>query len=249
MPNHFILIDFENVQPTDVSLLKAGQAQVKVFVGPHQSKIPVTLAASLQRLGPNVEYVVLETPGKNALDFQVAYHLGHLSAANPAASFEIISKDAGFDPLIKHLTGQGVRIRRSDSVDVPKPAGVPKAVEVPSSADVPKPAGVRKPAASPKAVDGQKSAGHLDRAIDFLKRRKASRPATTKTLLSSLRAYFKELSERDLAALVTSLQKRKVVQLAGDKITYRFPSEAKARDRRFCPGGGVAGAMLDVEES
>jgi len=210
MPTHFILIDFENVQPKDFSWLQEGQAQVKVFVGPHQAKIPVTLAASLQRLGPNVEYVVLETPGKNALDFQVAYHLGHLSAANPAASFQIISRDAGFDPLIKHLQGKGVRIRRSSSVDVPKPAGVPK------------------PADAPKPADTQKSAGHLDRAIDFLKRRKTSMPATSKTLLSTLRAYFKELSEEDLAALVTSLQKRKVIQLAGTKVTYRFPSEAKA---------------------
>lgn len=197
MPTTFILIDFENVQPKDFSLLQGGQAQVKVFLGPHQSRIPVALAASLQPLGPNVEYVVLETPGKNALDFQVAYHLGHLSAANPAASFQIISKDAGFDPLIEHLRGKGIRIRRSTSVDVQKQSSTTK------------------------------PAGHLERAIDYLKRRKASMPATTKTLLSTLRAHFREeLSEEQLAALMTSLQKRKVVQLAGNKVTYRFPADA-----------------------
>jgi len=48
---NYVLVDFENVQPKDIGLLKDGPFSVKVFLGPNQSKIPVALAAALQSLG------------------------------------------------------------------------------------------------------------------------------------------------------------------------------------------------------
>jgi hypothetical protein len=103
---NFVLVDFENVQPQDIGLLKDGPFKVKVFLGPNQSKIPISLAASLQSLGENAEYIVLETAGNNALDFHLAYYIGVLSAAEPTAFFHVISKDTGFDSLLKHLKGK-----------------------------------------------------------------------------------------------------------------------------------------------
>lgn len=103
---NYVLVDFENVQPKDIGLLKGGPFKVKVFLGPNQSKIPVALAASLQSLGESVEYIILETAGNNALDFHIAYYIGALSAAEPTAFFHIISKDSGFDPLLKYLKGK-----------------------------------------------------------------------------------------------------------------------------------------------
>ena len=44
---NFVLVDFENVQPKDIGLLKDGPFKVRVFLGPNQSKIPVALAAAL----------------------------------------------------------------------------------------------------------------------------------------------------------------------------------------------------------
>src|SRR5512139_1668904 len=99
MRTNFVLVDFENVQPKDIGLLKDGPFRVKVFLGPNQSKIPVSLAAALQSLGERVEYIMLEAAGNNALDFHIAYYIGALSVVEPAAFFHIISKDAGFDPL------------------------------------------------------------------------------------------------------------------------------------------------------
>ncbi len=64
-----VLVDFENVQPSDVALLKEGPFKVKVFLGPNQLKVPVSLAAALQPLGVNAEYIPLDSAGKNALDF------------------------------------------------------------------------------------------------------------------------------------------------------------------------------------
>jgi hypothetical protein len=184
MPN-FILVDFENVQPRDLAGVQ--DAQVRVFLGPHQTRIPVALAASLQRFGPDVEYIALETAGKNALDFQIAYYLGHLAAVNPTASFQIISRDTGFDPLIKHLKANGVRVRRSISI-------------------------------------GDQGSAPVDRAIDLLKRQKASTPRTEKALRGVLRAYFRDhLSEGELSDVVAALQERGIARTEGKQMSLALP--------------------------
>lgn len=196
---NFVLVDFENVQPKDIGLLKDGPFKVKVFLGPNQSKIPVSLAASLQSLGDNAEYIILEKAGSNALDFHIAYYIGVLSASEPTAFFHIISKDSGFDPLLKYLKGKKIYAQRSTCV-----------------ADIP----FFKPAL-PVAPEGQVAAVVAD-----LVRRKASKPRTQKTLLSTLHALFKkELSEQQLAALFDALCKRGIVKIEGTKVTYDLPTE------------------------
>ena len=125
MRTNFVLIDYENVQPKDLGLLKDGPFKVKVFLGGNQSKVPVALAAALQSLGSNAEYVVIEGAGNNALDFHIAYYIGALSSEDPTAFFHIISKDSGFDPLVKHLKGKKIFAQRSTCIaDIPyfKPA-------------------------------------------------------------------------------------------------------------------------------
>jgi len=48
MTTNFVLIDYENVQPTELTLLRGGRFNVKLFLGAKQAKIPVALAAALQ---------------------------------------------------------------------------------------------------------------------------------------------------------------------------------------------------------
>ena len=86
---NYVLIDYENVQPSDLAMLRDGPCKVKVFLGANQAKIPVALAAALQELGANAEYVLLQSSGSNALDFHIAYYIGVLSAQEPSASFHI----------------------------------------------------------------------------------------------------------------------------------------------------------------
>lgn len=196
---NYVLVDFENVQPKDIGLLNGGPFKVKIFLGPNQSKIPVALAAALQSLGENAEYIILESAGNNALDFHIAYYIGALSAVAPAAFFHIISKDAGFDPLLKYLKGKKIFAQRSTCI-----------------ADIPyfKPSLPVTPEAQVEAV------------IADLVRRKASKPRTKKTLLSTLHALFKkELSEQQLTGLFDALCKRGVVNVEGAKVSYALPIE------------------------
>jgi hypothetical protein len=199
MRTNFVLIDFENVQPKDLGLLKDGPFKVKLFLGPNQAKIPVALATSLQSLGSNAEYVVLEAAGSNALDFHIAYYIGFLSAEDPSAFFHVISKDSGFDPLIKHLKAKMVFAQRSTCIaDIPyfKPA-------LPST-----------------------SRAQVQIVVADLVRRKASKPRTQKTLLSTLHALFKkELSEQQLTQLFATLCNQGIVKIDGAKVSYSLPLE------------------------
>lgn len=197
---NYVLVDFENVQPPDIALLKDGPFKVKVFLGPNQSKIPVSLASALQTLGESAEYISLDAAGNNALDFHIAYYIGALSTAEPTAFFHVISKDKGFDSLLKYLKGKKIFAQRSICIsDIPyfKPA-------------------------LPAAPDAQ-----VEAVIADLVRRKASKPRTQKTLLSTLHALFKkELSQQQLDALFNALRKRGVVKVDGTKVTYDLPAES-----------------------
>lgn len=199
MRTNFVLIDYENVQPKDLGLLKDGPFRVKVFLGPNQSKVPVALAAALQSLGSNAEYVVLESAGTNALDFHIAYYIGVLSCEDPTSFFHIISKDSGFDPLIKHLKGKKVFAQRSTCIS-----------------DIP-----YFNSSLPAAPDAQ-----VGVVVADLIRRKASKPRTQKTLLSTLHALFKkELSEQQLTQLFASLCSRGIVRVEGSKVSYELPTQ------------------------
>jgi hypothetical protein len=194
---NYILIDYENVQPTDLALLRDGPFKVKVFLGANQSKIPVALAAAIQALGASAEYVPIESSGANALDFHIAYYIGALSAQESVAFFHIISKDTGFDPLIRHLKTKGVLAQRSTTI-----AAIP----------------YFKPAL-PTSSDAQ-----IDTVVAHLVKLKAAKPRAQKTLMSTLHALFrKELSEHQVSSIFAALCKRGIVKLDGTKVSYELP--------------------------
>ena len=197
MRTNVVLVDYENVQPKDIGLLKDGPFKVKVFLGPNQSKVPVTLAAAIQPLGGNAEYVLLDAAGNNAVDFHIAYYVGVLSSEDPGAYFHIISKDTGFDPLIRHLKGRKVFAQRSACI-----------------ADMP----YFKPTLT-AALEAQ-----VEAVVADLIRRKAAKPRTKKSLISTLHALFKrELSEQQISQLFAALCARGVVKVEGTKVSYDLP--------------------------
>jgi hypothetical protein len=198
LKTNYVLIDYENVQPKDLALLKEGPFKVKVFLGPNQAKIPVVLATAIHALGENAEYVVLESSGSNALDFHIAYFIGALSSQDPTGFFHIISKDTGFDPLIKYLKSKGIYSQRSVSI-----GNIPFFKPTLPATDT----------------------ARIEAAVADLVKRKASKPRTQKTLLSTLHALFrKELTEDELSSLFSALLKKGVVIVDGTKVSYNLPS-------------------------
>jgi PIN domain len=189
----FLLLDLENIQPDDLSALQGGSFKIKVFLGSHQTKLTVTLARALQTFGPDAEYIQMEGSGHNALDFHIAYYLGRLAVEHPEARFRIISKDAGFDPLVAHLSARKILCDRSTSL-----------------------AGRHSPAAS-----GDKSVSDKIKVViaDLIKRQTA-RPRTLKTLSSTIQALFrKQLRDDELQGLLRELSRRGVVKASDGKLT------------------------------
>lgn len=109
---NYVLIDLENVQPNNLDILIDYPFRVFVFVGANQTKINYDMAVALQKFGNNAQYIKISAIGPNALDFHIAFYIGQLSIQDPRAYFHIISKDKGYDPLIKHLRERKVRIQR-----------------------------------------------------------------------------------------------------------------------------------------
>jgi hypothetical protein len=56
MKTNFVLVDFENVQPRNMGLLKGGPFHIKVFLGSSQGKISLEMAQALQTFGDAAEY-------------------------------------------------------------------------------------------------------------------------------------------------------------------------------------------------
>jgi hypothetical protein len=216
-PN-FVLIDFENVQPKDIELLEGGPYKVKVFLGATQTKIPTELARSLQPFGGDAEYIQIDGNGSNALDFHIAFYIGKLAAQIPDAFFHIVSKDTGFDPLIKHLKSKNIFCARSAKIsDIPliksfqnsKPSARPVKSEQQPVQKVLKPTEKSK----------------VDSIIEKLVSQKASKPRTLKTLGSTIKAHFaNQIADNDLHHLIKILTQRGIVKVLDGKVTYRLPS-------------------------
>lgn len=118
MKNNYILVDFENVQNIDLNSIKDKTFYIKIFVGTHQTKIPIDLVLKSQDLGSQVEWIQINGSGKNALDFHITFVLGRLVQKDPDAFFHVISKDTGFDPLIVYLKSQKIFCKRSDDISL-----------------------------------------------------------------------------------------------------------------------------------
>lgn len=113
--NH-VFIDYENLQPAAVPALNHPDVRLVLLFGAKQRKVPLDLAVSIQPLGARVSYVEVDASAPEALDFHLIYLVGRTLAADPGAGIHIVSRDKGYDPLIRYLRNTGHRAFRVDSL-------------------------------------------------------------------------------------------------------------------------------------
>jgi hypothetical protein len=192
----YVLVDFENVQPKNLGLLKDHAFTVLVFIGANQSKFPRGFVVAMQALGRQAKYVEIAGSGPNALDFHIAYYIGDLAAKEPNAEFHIISKDRGFDPLIRHLVLQNIKIRReSDVAEIPE-------LRIPETT----------------SRDEQ-----IDAIVKNLRGRGHSRPRKVKTLQNTINTLFtKKLDQSELDSIITELRNRKLIVVDQNNVSYKL---------------------------
>jgi len=116
--NRMLFVDYENVQNIDLDFIKKEKLSTLIFVGKSQKKIPFEMVQKAQQLGNLITWHQIEGQGSNALDFHIAFMLGHLTSTDngKAGEYIILSKDKGFDPLLKYLQKEKYNCRRINSL-------------------------------------------------------------------------------------------------------------------------------------
>lgn len=236
MAKPYFLIDFENVQPKALEHLQPGASRIKVFLGQHQTRLMLDLVQALQPFGSDAEYIAIQGSGPDAVDFHIAFYIGRL-ADEAGAEFNIISKDRGFDPLVRHLNGLGIVCRRlseipgamAAAVVVTTPAtGVAKkvtkavkkaAVKKTLAKNVTVTVMPKSSVATPAAAKGTTTRARVAEVVGLLK--KSTKPAKLSSLRSAIKSWFKPaLDDKAVDAIVQSLQGSNKITVSGTKVTY-----------------------------
>lgn len=108
-PMHFIYIDYENVP--GIEFIEIEDARFFIFLGEENRRIDTDTIVRTQPLGERVQWIQMSGNGRNALDFHIAYYLARYNS-DAAATHYIVSNDGGFDPLIRHVSRFGQKVRR-----------------------------------------------------------------------------------------------------------------------------------------
>ena len=150
----------------------------------------------MQDFGENAKYIKISGNGKNALDFHLSYFLGKLSTEDPNGYYHVISRDTGFDPLIKHLKKNKIRIHRhKDLAEIPL-------LRISNTTNIEE---------------------KIDAIIKNLAGRGQSRPRKIKTLSNTINSLFSEkLEEKEMSAFINKLRSKKFINVAGDKVSYNL---------------------------
>ena len=203
MQTNYLLIDYENVQPRDLSTLCKHGFRVRVFVGASQARIPIKLVESLQPLGMAVEYIQISGNGRNALDFHIAFVIGQLAAQDNDANFHIISKDTGYDPLIEFVNQSRIRCNRYEDIGLIPVAGKTKSENV---------------------------SERLDLVLKNLKARESGRPRKEKTLRNAIQSLFqKNLAEAEIQQLIQELKKKRHIRIQQNgSVSYQLTDARSA---------------------
>lgn len=211
-----LFVDFENVPKVDLGTLP-DDVHVPFFFGASQKTVPKSLFDVARRLGDRFISIDVEGQGKNALDFHIAFYLGELLQASPRAECVILSRDKGFDPLVRHLVGRGFAVRRVGTVGEAFPQAPASSGRAERSPRPPRTAGSERTRRAP-AVDAEA----LQRVRTWLTRLPArNRPRKRKGLLASLGSLFAgKLDAARLEALIDALAAEGRVTVKDGSLTW-----------------------------
>jgi hypothetical protein len=188
-----LLVDFENVQQVDLSRLD-DKFHVTIFVGASQKSIPIELAKNLQNFGNRVDWQKVEGNGGNALDFFIACQLGRVLEKSPQLHCIVLSKDKGFDPLLRHLSRNGLTCKRINSI-----------LEL-----------------DPKTAAAEEP--NYVRVMALLRKsEKKSRPRKRKTLSQYISSIFqKKIDQTNIDQIIEMLFSKKMISESNKSIIYNF---------------------------
>ncbi|MEO0077854.1 MAG: PIN domain-containing protein [candidate division WOR-3 bacterium] len=194
-----LLVDFENVQQVELDQLD-DNFRVVIFVGSSQKSVPFELVTKAQQLGSRIEWYKVSGEGRNALDFFIAFHLGRVMDRPQKPECIVLSKDRGFDPLLRYLSEHGLNCRRITGLhELHQTHG---------------------PSSQPPFQSDQR----VRRVVELLGRlEKRARPRRRRTLAQSISAlYQKKLSRQEIEQVISSMLAQNLITDSEGAITYHF---------------------------
>lgn len=148
----------------------------------------------MQSLGENAKYIKIDGTGPNALDFHISYYMGVIAQKDSNAYFHIVTKDTGFDPLIKHLRDKKIFAQRVADISEIQSLQSPKHTTPDERIDLVLERLTKMGNAKPRRVQG------LENTIDSL--------------------FRKELTQPELLKLISILKSKQFLRTEGEKIIY-----------------------------
>ncbi len=200
MADSVLLVDFENIGKLQLGAIPTG-VRVPFFFGASQKSVPTEFLKAALKLGERFVPIDIEGQGKNALDFHIAFYLGEYLTRSPDTPCVILSKDKGFDPLIKHLAGRGFSVRRATSITDAVPAAGPAV-----------------------AAASQPPSALWDNALSALAgMQKNRRPRKRKGLLAYLHSHFRQrIAAAELQRLIDQMIGAGKLSEVNGTLTYHF---------------------------
>jgi NTP pyrophosphatase (non-canonical NTP hydrolase) len=110
VPGTHVLLDYENVQPTEAELraMVPDATRVWVFHGPHQRQVEERFAS----YGGAVTAVPISRTGKNALDLHLSFYMGYIVSRSRAPTIAVVANDQGYAPMLEHAKAMGFAVRQ-----------------------------------------------------------------------------------------------------------------------------------------
>jgi len=204
MSDIVLLVDYENVGKVDLGAVPSG-VRVPFFFGASQKSVSTDFLKAALKLGDRFMPIDIHGHGRNALDFHIAFYVGEYLAKSPQTACIVLSKDKGFDPLIKHLADRGFKIRRAATLEEAFTTSIVKP-------------------ATAKKVTPQPVGDPWETLLVWLSGiEKGKRPRRRKGLVAHLHARVsKKMSEAELQAFVDRLIAQGKLSEVNGTITYHF---------------------------
>lgn len=109
----YLFVDLENIHQINVDKIKEDNVKIFMLVGSFQNRIPFELVKRTQELGTNLTWIKIASEGRNNLDFHLCYLLGEFNkTTHKDTIFYVLSKDKGYDGVIKYVNLHGRKCYR-----------------------------------------------------------------------------------------------------------------------------------------
>ncbi len=208
MPGPIILVDLENVQQLEFSVVPSA-ARLIIFAGASQKSISLDFVIAGQALDQPAQWLRSSGNGPNALDFHIAFELGRLIERGESGPIYILSKDKGFDPLLLHVASKGVPCRRIETL-----------TQIAAVAPMPTPSTER----DPSTISIGAAFAATIKVREILSRSpKNARPRKRATLVKHIKAMQQlKLTEAAIIGVVDELLTTKLVVETHGQLSYNF---------------------------